>query len=93
MEKTYTDVTDHLQEILDYHLFTINQQPITVGSLLLFVVLIMAIWVVSQLFNRIVLVVDILEPLRAHHAPDDLDVRHHEFAPLNRLLLEQRPQL
>lgn len=55
MESTYTDVKDHFQEILDYHLFTINQQPITVGSLLMFIVMIVAIWVVSQLINRVLL--------------------------------------
>lgn len=55
MEETYTDLTTQLDSILDYHLFTLNQQPITVGSLLLFVVLIVVIWVVSQLANKVVL--------------------------------------
>jgi len=55
MEETYTDVTTRIQDILNFHLFTINQQPITVGSVLIFLSLIVAIWLVSQVANRIIL--------------------------------------
>ena len=55
MEETYTDLTTQIANILDYHLFTLNQQSITVGSVLLFLILVIAIWVVSQFSNRFLL--------------------------------------
>lgn len=55
MEQTYTDLSIHAQDVLNYHLFTINQEPVTVRSVLVFVTLLVVFYLVSQVANRIVL--------------------------------------
>jgi small-conductance mechanosensitive channel len=55
MEKSYVSFLDIVKDILGYRLFTINQQPITVSSVLLFIAFLIGVYILSKLINRVLL--------------------------------------
>ncbi len=55
MVESYDSVVDTFKAILDYRLFTLNQQPITVASVLTFIIFLIAVFILSQIINRILL--------------------------------------
>jgi len=55
MEKSYESVLDLIKEILGYRLFTLNQQPITISSVLVFIAFLVAVYILSKLVNKILL--------------------------------------
>jgi small-conductance mechanosensitive channel len=55
MEKSYVPVLDIIKDVLDYRLFTINQQPVTISSVLLFIAFLFGVYIISKVINRIVL--------------------------------------
>ncbi len=55
MEKSYASILEIIRDILQYRLFTINQQPVTISSVLLFIVFLLGVYIISKLVNRIVL--------------------------------------
>jgi small-conductance mechanosensitive channel len=55
MEESYKSVLDVIDDILYYKLFTLNEQPITVLSILIFLLFLVGVYILSQILNRLVL--------------------------------------
>lgn len=55
MEETYTDILHVIDKILAYNLFTLNQTPVTVGSVLIFILFLLGFLLVSKLLIKVVL--------------------------------------
>ncbi len=55
MEQSYASILEIIRDVLQYRLFTINQQPVTISSVLLFIVFLLGVYIISKLINRIVL--------------------------------------
>lgn len=55
MEESYKSVLDVLDDILHYKLFTLNEQPITVSSVLIFLLFLIGVYILSKILNRLVL--------------------------------------
>ena len=51
----YEGVLNLINKILDFKLFEINHTPVTISSIVLFVVVIMLFYIISRLLNRIIL--------------------------------------
>ena len=54
-QSTLTEIFDKISAVLYYKLFEINQTPITVMSLVMFVIVVAAFYVFSRLLNRVIL--------------------------------------
>jgi small-conductance mechanosensitive channel len=51
----YESVLSILNQVLDFKLFEINQTPVTVSSIVMFVIMIAVFYVISRLLNRLIL--------------------------------------
>lgn len=55
MQESYENIAGVIDKILHYQLFTLNEQPITVSSILIFILFLGGIYILSKILNKIVL--------------------------------------